>query len=1048
MTTLADKAILSGADNRPPMLEKDIVTRPKKNSELSTTEAIQADCDIKATNIILQGLLPEVYALVSNHKVAKELYERIQLLMQGTSLTKQERKCKLYDEFDKFAYKKGESLREFYLRFLLLLNDMNIYNMKLEQFQVNTKFLNTLPPEWSKFVTDVKLYGSHTQSLTPISITYPPNDFQSSFHHNVYNSSSSTPEVEYAPSVNQQPDFSQPDSGLFFLVFQKGNDPIDVINHMMSFLTAVVTSRYPPTNNQLRNLSNPRQQATINNGRVTVQPIQRRHTSLAAGEGHMSKQCTKPKRKKDESWFKDKEELAFLADLGIAEAQTTQNVITHNAAYQADDLDTYDSYCDEINTTKVALMANVSHHGFDDLADVHNKDNVTYNVINQAVQAMPLSEQSNIVNQSETEITSNSNIIPHSQPTLVEVLKELPKLSMVNISLKKLKHHLARFDVVVKERTTATAITEGTWGFKHIKACFKDEIIPFAVEQHRVESKRFQVKINKVLNENERLLEQVISKDVVNIVVTATVNNAYEHVHACERCVKLDTELQKDFIKRESYDKSFKQYTTLEKYCISLEEKVLVITAFKDTLRKLKGKAVIDEAVILHPIDPELLKINVAPLAPKLRNNRIAHYDYLKHTQEETETLREIELLIIIRQTRLCINDLGDKLMAVTPMNKTKKVRFIEPVTSSGNTPIKTASLSNVVSNKPMLSSRGVNLPISASGLQPSGNTKKYKIQQTPSSAEKNKLEAYPRNVRPSLQNKKRVKGPTILNQILIRAILGKTPYELLRGTKPTLDYFRVFGSKCFILNTKDYLSKFDPKSYEGIFLGWSQNSKAYMILNKHTRRFKESLNVTFDETPPPSKTSPLVDDDLDEEEAIKVTKKKNLENDIVDETLEIDEIVNIKEPRNHLLEKKQTALAISTTEAEYVSAEKVDIIRENTICQGGHKDHVSACLCHMLDCIETSTRYNLAFFILKRMEKTRSKLKELLPYGMLLTRLFKHVVSIFHYERKTRSDHGKKRPRESNGCSSSTTLNHPSSSRPLDDTLDENDDGSFHSNS
>ncbi|GKD50208.1 hypothetical protein Tco_1279184 [Tanacetum coccineum] len=145
MTNLADKAILSGADNHPPMLEKDMydswksrmelymmnrqhgrtilesvkngpliwptieengVTRPKKYSELSATEAIQADCDIKATNIILQGLPPEVYAL--------------------------ERECKLYDEFDKFAYKKGETLRDFYLRFSLLLNDMNIYNMKLE----------------------------------------------------------------------------------------------------------------------------------------------------------------------------------------------------------------------------------------------------------------------------------------------------------------------------------------------------------------------------------------------------------------------------------------------------------------------------------------------------------------------------------------------------------------------------------------------------------------------------------------------------------------------------------------------------------------------------------------------------------------------------------------------------------------------------------------------------------------------------------------------------------------------------------------------------
>nr|GEZ05259.1 hypothetical protein [Tanacetum cinerariifolium] len=171
MASLADKAILSGAENCPPMLEKDMydswrsrmemytlnrqhgriilelvehgpllwpsvteegVTRLKKYFKLSAAEAIQADCDVKATNIILQALISEIYALVSTHKVAKNLWERIQMLMQGTSLTKQERECKLYDAFDKFTYQKGETLRDFYLRFSLLLNDMNMYNMKLE----------------------------------------------------------------------------------------------------------------------------------------------------------------------------------------------------------------------------------------------------------------------------------------------------------------------------------------------------------------------------------------------------------------------------------------------------------------------------------------------------------------------------------------------------------------------------------------------------------------------------------------------------------------------------------------------------------------------------------------------------------------------------------------------------------------------------------------------------------------------------------------------------------------------------------------------------
>nr|GEZ03856.1 hypothetical protein [Tanacetum cinerariifolium] len=191
MTSLADKAILSGADNRPPMLEKDMydswksrmklymlnrqhgrmilesvehgpllwptveedgVTRLKKYSELSAVEAIQADCDVKATNIILQGLPLE------------------------------EKECKLYDEFDKFAYQKGEILRDFYLRFSLLLNDMNMYNMKLEQFQVNTKFLNTLPPGWM-------------------------NDISSTVNHNAYMASSSAPQIDYALMVHHSSEY-------------------------------------------------------------------------------------------------------------------------------------------------------------------------------------------------------------------------------------------------------------------------------------------------------------------------------------------------------------------------------------------------------------------------------------------------------------------------------------------------------------------------------------------------------------------------------------------------------------------------------------------------------------------------------------------------------------------------------------------------------------------------------------------------------------------------------------------------------------------------
>nr|GEW13877.1 hypothetical protein [Tanacetum cinerariifolium] len=288
MASLADKAILSGAENRPPMLEKDMydswrkdgVTRLKKYSELSSAEATQSDYDVKETNIILQALPPEIYALVSTYKVAKDLWERIQMLMQGTSLTKQERECKLYDAFDKFAYQKGETLHDFYLRFSLLLNDMNMYNMKLEQFQVNTKFLNILPLEWSKFVTNVKLVRDlHTTNVDQLHAYLG----QHEYHAN---------EVR--------------------LMHERHSDPLALISqHQLNMPTyqhhqhcyfKVSCHKQPAQNSILASSSRPF--ASGSGGALGKQRVIVCYN--CKGEGHMSKQYTKPKRKRDAEWFKDK----------------------------------------------------------------------------------------------------------------------------------------------------------------------------------------------------------------------------------------------------------------------------------------------------------------------------------------------------------------------------------------------------------------------------------------------------------------------------------------------------------------------------------------------------------------------------------------------------------------------------------------------------------------------------------------------------------------------------------------------------------------------
>nr|GEW44309.1 hypothetical protein [Tanacetum cinerariifolium] len=826
-------AILSDADNRPPMLEKDMydswksrmelymlnrqhgrmilksveqgplhwptveedgVTRLKKYSELSAAEAIQADCDVKATNIILQGLPPEVYAL--------------------------QRECKLYDEFDKYAYRKGETLRDFYLRFSLLLNDMNMYNMKLEQFQVNTKFLNPLPPEWSKFVTDVKL-----------SIFYPVTDTSSMINHNAYMASSLAPQIDYAPMVHNLLEYSPSETGLVVPVFQKGDDPIDAINHMMSFLTAVVTSSYPATNNQLKTSSNPHQQATINNGRVTIQPNQGRQNSMSTGSSRPFALGSggASGRQRVIVCYNCKEELEILADPGMAESSSNQNVITTNAAYQVDDLDAYDSDCNELNSVKISLMENLSHYGSDNLAEVNNQDNRANHLIHQEMQVPVKSEQSTILTQSNTEITSDSNIISYSQymnesqyntvqnstlpalqddlilsvieqlktqvvnctkinqdnkqvnelltvelkryknqervlkelknddkastsyepsleieslkhtlskhlkekesleqnitllknefqkeesrnidrklalekqaqqlkpklydgsvieksdaivipdteetlmlaekmqtdepnlsacTTIVEVPKELPKVSMVNSCLKKLKFHLASFDTVVKERTTANAITEGTWGFEHTKACFRDDIIPFVKALKELFSSFDQclidevTKVQNIFKQMELAVEQHLEEiETLNIELDHKVTKLVaENEHLKQTYKQLYDSIKSSRVRSKEQCDDLLNKINLKSAEVSdlnatLHEKVFVITALKEQLNKVKGKAVLTEVVFLNPIDPDILKVDVAPLVLKLCKNRTAHTDYIRHTQEEATTLREI----------------------------------------------------------------------------------------------------------------------------------------------------------------------------------------------------------------------------------------------------------------------------------------------------------------------------------------------------------------------------------------------------------------------
>ncbi|GJS40213.1 retrovirus-related pol polyprotein from transposon TNT 1-94 [Tanacetum coccineum] len=569
--------------------------------------------------------------------------------------------------------------------------------------------------------------------------------------------------------LNQQSEFSQLDSGLTIPFFKHGDDPIDAINHVMSFLSAVVTSRYPTTNNHLRNSSNPRQQAIINDGRVTVQLVHGRKFSYDAGttrtftpgasrsnsgkqrivtcynckgEGHMSKQCSKPRRKRDDSWFKEKvwlvqaqssgqilheEELAFLVDPGIPEGQAIQTVITYNVAYQADDLDAYDSNCDELNTAKVALMANLSHYGSDALSEVYNHDNVNNNMINKVVHAMPSSEQSNVP------AVQNSNSSAQQDALILSVIEQLKtqvanctKINLDNKSVNDtLTAELERYKKQVK------VLNEG----QNVDLTSKNNISDSCAQSVGIDL--LKQTISKHLKEKESLMQ------------TNSMNSPESNLSSRPTIVEVPKELPKVSMVNTSL-KKLKHH--LAGFDMVVKERT-TSTAITEGL-KLKGK---DLAVTKHTIDPEMLKIDVEYLNPRLLNNRSVHSNYIKHTQKEAVILREI---VEQGKSQNPFNTSLDSALVVTPKNKDKKVRLTEFVTSSGNTITKTASSSTLVSNKPMLSSIGVKPSTSASGSQPSGNTKKDKILQTPSSTLKNKVEAHPRKVKSSLKNKDCVVEP------------------------------------------------------------------------------------------------------------------------------------------------------------------------------------------------------------------------------------------------------------------------------------------------
>ncbi|GJY25508.1 retrovirus-related pol polyprotein from transposon TNT 1-94 [Tanacetum coccineum] len=640
------------------------------------------------------------------------------------------------------------------------------------------------------------------------------------------------------------------DSGFAVPIFSPGDDPIACLNKAMTFLIVVASSRFPSTNHQLRTSSNLRNQATIQDDRVLVQKFQGRQGQSYSGTGYKGN-ATSYGGNNASGQARDVK-CYNRQDPGVPDGQAVQTIIPNNATFQTEDLDTYDSDCDDISNAKAVLMANISNYGSDIILEImrytviaisfrtlnicqkHNSeskekedkymeneidlekkikelDNILFKV-GQSGQTLhmltkPQAFYDNIHKQalgyqnpfllkkaqrikptlydgivmsakhvaiilileeeSRSKILSDdfgkrftpqqelsakqafwlrmsnpTNKPCDASPVKIKAPKELPKVSLVNESLKKLKFHLVRFDNVVKIRTTPDARTEGEWGFEHTKVVFNNEIIPFlkslkdifnvfdrdilneimevqtvaAVQQSSVDKQCLEIAKKELLLENDRLLQQIMSQDVLLTVMNSmslidkSVNVERKRNETCDKCFNLEAELLKS---QNAFNVILKKNEDLK---AQIQDKVFVITSLKNDLRKIKGKEIVDIAAQIpsaNTIVPGMFKLDLEPLAPSA------------------------------------------KKVAVTPKNKIKKVRFAEPLTSSSN--IKQVESSNTSdSNTPVLSSTGLKCSTSKCGSKPTGNKRNDRISQTPSRNMKNKVEAQPRKV----NNKNRAVEP------------------------------------------------------------------------------------------------------------------------------------------------------------------------------------------------------------------------------------------------------------------------------------------------
>nr|GEX79876.1 hypothetical protein [Tanacetum cinerariifolium] len=430
------------------------LTRDKTDKEFTEIENNRELADIQATNILSQGLLRHVFNILNQTRTGKEIWDNVELLMKGSGKSLQQKKEELFDEYKRFRAVGNEPIHDYFVRFYKLINDMKITQLDIPAHQMNTKFVNNLPPYWAKYVTNVK-NNKDISATTYVELytylkSYEPHAMKTLKKQE--QSSSIVDPLAYLASTTYhltptQPTNPPPSTSSLTLppqpAAQSSNDAMLATMNQIVNLLSGFQKQFPPTNNQLRTSSNSRSHAT-SYGQVTDNKGKLVICYNCRGEGHVSRQCKEKKRVKDSQYFKDKmllmeakekgavldaEAEAFLVDVECTAPYDQPLAITTTNIFEVSNEDAYDSDVDEGPHAAAAFMTNLSSTSRTNSAttshvnEVHTDNNQIFDSVNHLL-AHEMHQEEHLEFDVESDIDENT--ISYHQYQLDSEVQDVP----------------------------------------------------------------------------------------------------------------------------------------------------------------------------------------------------------------------------------------------------------------------------------------------------------------------------------------------------------------------------------------------------------------------------------------------------------------------------------------------------------------------------------------------------------------------------------------------------------------------------------------------